>query len=162
MDNNSNYIYMLRDSLKKKIVILDKIIEENGRQRESVSGDKMDDTAFELSMDNKENLINELNVLDDGFEKVYDRIKDILITDDGKKKYESEIREMKKLISDITDKSMEIQRQEKQNEALVMKKLAEERNNISKVRSARKVAAGYYQSMNKIDYTEPQFMDQKK
>ena len=67
MDNNSNYIYMLRDSLKKKIVILDKIIEENGRQRESVSGDKMDDAAFELSMDNKENLINELNVLDDGF-----------------------------------------------------------------------------------------------
>ena len=92
---------------------MDKIIEENERQKESVSGEKMDDTAFELSMDNKENLINELNVLDDGFEKVYDRVKDILITDDGKKKYESEIREMKKLISDITDKSMEIQRQEK-------------------------------------------------
>ena len=57
MDNNSNYIYILRDSLKKKIVILDKIIEENGRQKASVSGEKMDDTAFELSMDNKENLI---------------------------------------------------------------------------------------------------------
>lgn len=122
MDNNSNYIYILRDSLKKKIVILDKIIKENERQKESVSGEKMDDTAFELSMDNKENLINQLNVLDDGFEKVYDRVKDILITEDGKKKYESEINEMKKLISDITDKSMEIQRQEKQNEALVMKK----------------------------------------
>ena len=53
MDNNSNYIYILRDSLKKKIVILDKIIKENERQKESVSGEKMDDTAFELSMDNK-------------------------------------------------------------------------------------------------------------
>ena len=64
MDNNSSYIYILRDSLKKKTVILDKIIEENERQKESVSGEKLDDTAFDMSMDNKEKLINELNALD--------------------------------------------------------------------------------------------------
>lgn len=162
MDNNDNYVYILRESLEKKLTILDQIIQENIRQRNSVSSEKMDDAEFEMAIENKDRLIEELNTIDTGFEKVYERVKESISSDDGKKKYASEIRRMKELIAAITDKTMEIERQEKQNEGLVMKKLADERSNIMQVKNARKVTAGYYQTMNKIDYTEPQFMDQKK
>lgn len=162
MDNNSNYIIILRDSLKKKVGVLDEIIKENEKQKKSVTSEKMDDDAFQASIDNKGKLIEELNTLDRGFETAYDRVKDVLTGDEGRKRYASEIREMKELISLITDRVMHIERQEKENQALVAKKLTEERNSISRVKNAGKVAAGYYKTMNKIDYAEPQFMDQKK
>ena len=69
---------------------------------------------------------------------------------------------MKKLISEITEKSMEVQLSEKRNEKLVYSKMSEERIKIRKSKNANKVASDYYKSMSGGNVVEPQFLDKKK
>lgn len=161
MDRDGDYIKILIESLNKKSEVLDGILKENEKQRNAVSEEKLNDALFEETLDNKEKYINELNNLDTGFETVYNRVRDVLQDEKSKVLYEEQIRHMKELIGRITDKTLEIQRQEKSNEQLVMKKLAEERSDIVQVKNVRKAASDYYKSMNKVNYIDPQFMDQK-
>lgn len=162
MDRNSDYINILIDSLNKKIIILDRILEENEKQKNSVSGQKFDEILFDRTLTNKEKYIEELNQLDIGFETVYNRVQDILKEENGRQKYSSEILRMKELIGKITDKTLEIQRQEKANQELVYKRFSEQHSNIIQVKNVRKVTSDYYNNMNKVNYIDPQFMDQKK
>lgn len=161
MDRNSDYIKILIESLVKKIEVLDSIIEENEKQKSAVSGEKLNDVLFEETLENKEKYINELNSLDTGFETVYNRVRDVLQGEDTKGAYREEILQIKALIGKVTDRTLEIQRQEKSNEQLVMKKLSEEHSNIVQVKNVRKAASDYYNSMNKVNYIDPQFMDKK-
>lgn len=161
MDRDSDYIKILVESLIKKVEILDDILKENEKQKSAVSEEKFNDVLFEETLNNKEKYINELNSLDSGFETVYNRVRDVFQDEKSKSIYGEEIRHMKELIGKITDKTLEIQRQEKSNEQLVMKKLGDERNDIVQTKSLRKAASDYYKNMNKVDYIEPQFMDKK-
>lgn len=161
MDRDSDYIKILVESLVKKVEILDGILKENEKQKSAVSEEKFNDVLFEETLNNKEKYINELNSLDSGFETVYNRVRDVFQDEKSKGIYGEEIRHMKELIGKITDKTLEIQRQEKSNEQLVMKKLGDERNDIVQTKSLRKAASDYYKNMNKVDYIEPQFMDKK-
>lgn len=160
MDNTANYLSILKESLDKKITILDKIIRLNDLQKESVSQDKIDEEKFEKAIEEKEVCIEELTKLDNGFEAVYKHIQKIITDNPGM--YKKEIEEFKKLISTITEKSMEIQISEKRNESLVMKKLSEERTKIRRSKTANKVASDYYKNMSGVSVVEPQFMDKKK
>lgn len=161
MDRDSDYIKILVESLIKKVEILDDILKENEKQKSAVSEEKFNDVLFEETLNNKEKYINELNSLDSGFETVYNRVRDVFQDEKSKSIYGEEIRHMKELIGKITNKTLEIQRQEKSNEQLVMKKLGDERNDIVQTKSLRKAASDYYKNMNKVDYIEPQFMDKK-
>lgn len=161
MDRDSDYIKILVESLVKKVEILDGILKENEKQKSAVSEEKFNDVLFEETLNNKEKYINELNSLDSGFETVYNRVRDVFQDEKSKGIYGEEIRYMKELIGKITDKTLEIQRQEKSNEQFVMKKLGDERNDIVQTKSLRKAASDYYKNMNKVDYIEPQFMDKK-
>lgn len=160
MDNTTNYLSILRDSLNKKIEVLDEILRLNEQQKESVSGEKIDEEKFEESIEKKSVCIEELTRLDSGFESVYSHVKEIL--SDNSEPYKSEIEELKRLISQITEKSMEVQISEKRNEKLVFSKMSEERIKIRKSKTANKVAADYYKNMSKVNVVEPQFMDKKK
>ncbi|MDE6233469.1 MAG: flagellar protein FliT [Lachnospiraceae bacterium] len=161
MDRDSDYIKILIESLNKKVEVLDGILKENEKQKSAVSEEKINDALFEETLENKEKYINELNNLDIGFETVYNRVRDVLQDEKSKSIYGEQIRQLKDLIGMITDRTLEIQRQEKSNEQLVMKKLAKERSEITQVRNARKAASDYYKSMNKVNYIDPQFMDRK-
>lgn len=160
MDNTKNYLMILKDSLGKKIEVLDKILALNELQKESVSGEKMDEDKFNESIEKKEVCIEELSKLDNGFESVYEHVKEILNSD--RELYKAEVEEFKRLISEITEKSMEVQISEKRNEKLVFGKMSEERNKIRQSKTANKVASDYYKSMSKVNVVEPQFMDKKK
>lgn len=160
MENGREYLSILTESLKKKITILDEILELNRRQSESVSGNEIDEELFNEVIEKKDICINEINSLDKGFEQVYDRIKDEIT--EHRDLYKNEITELKRLVSVITEKSMEVQLSEKKNEQAVMKKMSEEKSKIHQTRNANKVASNYYKNMNNVTYVEPQFMDKKK
>ena len=68
------YLDMLQDSLKKKLEILNKIMahqeKESGMLKEN-----MDMEAFDKSVNDKVALAESIDSLDDGFEQVYDRIR---------------------------------------------------------------------------------------
>ena len=160
MENGREYLSILTESLKKKITILDEILLLNQKQLESVSGNEIDDDLFNEIIDKKDIYIKEINNLDKGFEQVYERIKSEITGNTDK--FSSEIAILKQLISQITEKSMEVQLSEKRNKQAVLKKMSEEKTKIHQTRNANNVASTYYNNMNKVNYVEPQFMDKKK
>ena len=68
---------MLEESLAKKIDILTKIEEENEKQREVLSSmDEEREAEFDATIDKKTELIDQLGLLDDGFQSLFDRVKE--------------------------------------------------------------------------------------
>ncbi len=154
------YVLVLIQSLEKKTDILDKIVEMNGSQKEILSSENFDMEAFETNVEEKSKLIDELLFLDQGFEEVYSRVKDDLVNNG--KDYADEITQMKKLIKEITDKSVEIKAEEERNKKLAVNKFSFERKKIKDKKMSNKVANEYYKRMSKIDYTDSQMIDKKK
>lgn len=155
-----NYLNILEDSLKKKIDVLERIQEVNEVQTDILKKDPADLEAFDSSVDEKDLYIKELAKLDDGFEALYDKIKQELVG--NKQKYADQIRRLQELITQITDRSVAIQAQEERNKALVESCLNKERQQMGQSRRNSKVAYGYYQNMNNKNVSQPHFMDQKK
>ena len=160
MDNTMNYISILKESLYKKVEVLDEILRLNELQKDSVSEEKFNEDKFDESIEKKDVCIAELNRLDSGFESVFKHVKEKI--DENPEMYKKDIEEFQKLISEITEKSMEVQLSEKRNEKLVFGKLSEERNKIRQSKNANKVATDYYKNMSKVNVVEPQFLDKKK
>lgn len=154
------YIQIMIQSLNKKIQILDRIIEANLLQKDILENPKSDADAFEQVIEEKTQLIEQLEQLDSGFEKLFARVKEEL--DGNKAAYASEIKTMQNKIRRITDKSMEIQAQEARNKDLMIRKFAYVRETAKSVRTNSKAATKYYKNMMNLHYVDPQFMDNKK
>ena len=99
-------------------------------------------------------------MLDNGFEKLYEKVRDELQT--NKEDYKAEILEMQNHIRLLTEKSMEIQAQEARNKQLMEQKFASVRKQVREIRSSQKVVNQYYKNMMKKGYVEPHFLDNKK
>ncbi len=158
MEKN-NYIDMMTDSLNKKITLLEKISEYNDMQKQVVMAENFEAEDFDGLVEQKGNLIQEINRLDDGFEALYDRVREEL--QQNKEAYADEIKEMQKLISRIVGLTSSIEAEEKRLKAEVEKQFSKLRQNIKESRKNSKAVSNYYKSMSKID-SEPQFMDRKK
>ena len=98
--------------------------------------------------------------LDRGFSTVYTRVKEELIG--NKDAYKEQIAQMQALITEITDKSMNIQATEKRNKEALMSRMDMVKREIYQAKNTKKVATSYYKNMNGLNYVEPQFMDRKK
>ncbi|MCH5270567.1 MAG: flagellar protein FliT [Lachnospiraceae bacterium] len=155
-----NYLEILEDSLKQKSVILDKIMEYNGKQEALLKQEKMSLEDFDFYMDQKDELIEQLNRLDDGFETLYERIRQQL--QENKDAHKEQIGRLQRLITQVTEKSVSIQAQETRNKKLVEEYLARERQQLGQDRQTSKAAYDYYKSMSNTGAVMPQFMDQKK
>jgi hypothetical protein len=160
MDQNVNYIKVMIDSLRKKVSILDEIININNQQAKIIVDVKKNMVEYEASIDQKQILIDELNLLDDGFQALYNRIQEEIISNSTSHK--EEIKEMQKLISIITDKSVEIQSGEEKNRQVIAQQFALLKRQVKGFKENRKIANQYYNTMQKIDYITPQFLDKKK
>jgi hypothetical protein len=160
MEQNVNYIKVMIDSLRKKVTVLDKIIDVNKQQSEVIVDIKKNMVEYEASIDKKQLLIDELNVLDDGFQALYKRIQEEIVANADYHK--DEIKEMQCLISIITDKSVEIQLGEEKNRQVIAQQFALLKREVKNFKDNRKIANTYYNSMQKTNYITPQFMDKKK
>lgn len=155
-----NCVQILVQSLEKKSQVLDKIIEQGNLQETILKQDKFDMDAFEKSIDEQNRLIEDLDKLDRGFESLYDRIREELLT--HKEKYTVEIKRMKELIQQITDKVVIVNAAELRNKRMAENQFKKEKIAIQQSVSKSKVARDYYNSMNKLNCVAPQFYDSKK
>lgn len=155
-----NYLNILEDSLKKKIEVLKSIHAANEVQTDLLKKEPVDLEAFDKTVDEKDLYINELTSLDDGFESLYEKVRQEL--DGNRERYAVQIKRMQGLITDITDRSVAIQAQEARNKALVEKCFKMERQSLGQSRKNSKAAYGYYQNMNNKNVPQSHFMDQKK
>lgn len=138
---------------------MESILLASEKQREIVSADNIDWEAFDRSIDAKGLLIENLGKLDDGFQNVFDRVKEELA--DNKDKYKDEIVAMQDLIRKVTELGTQVETLELRNKALIEKRFAEEHKQIKQSKIGSKVAMEYYQKMNKLNVVDPQLMDRK-
>lgn len=157
---NKDYIAALKQGLEKKIQILDKIIQENAVQRQLLADPELDPDDFEKNLNDKAALVEQLTMLDDGFDSVYERVREEL--QQNREAYAADIAGMQKYISVIMEKSTQIQTEEQRNRELAVQKFASVKKQIREVKSSHKAVNEYYQNMMKLNYVDPQFMDNKK
>ena len=112
-----NYLLIMIQSLKKKIQVLDSIIDANERQKAGLENPNLDPDDFDKIVEEKSKYIEHLDLLDQGFDKLFERVKEAL--NNNKEAYKNEIREMQALITTITEKSNKIQVQETRNKDLL-------------------------------------------
>lgn len=154
----TNYLQMMIDSLKKKKGILIRIIELNEEQNQILSEETLNGDAFDDNMKAKGSCIDELDLLDEGFQSLYDRIKEELAG--NKTKYSSEIAAMKQLIKEVTELGAKIEVQEAHNKVKIEAMFRRERQEHREAKRSASMAKSYYQNMSKLS-NEPQFMDTK-
>ena len=151
---------MLEESLQKKIAALTKIEEQNEKQRDVLSNpENVDEAAFDATVDVKGKLIDEISLIDDGFQSLFDRVKEEI--GDKKELYAGQIKRMQKLIQEITSRSASIEASEHRNKRLAEKYFSTAREAMNQSRSSSSAAFNYYQTMNNFKNIPPQFMDQK-
>jgi len=154
------YVDIMIQSLNKKLQVLDKIMEKNQIQKALLEDSNSDVDEFDKVVEDKGGLIQQLEQLDSGFDKLYERVKQALKED--KDTYAEKIAVMQELIRKITDRSMEIQVQEARNKELMIQKIAFVKNTAKNLRTNKKAVSQYYQNMMQLNYVDPQFLDNKK
>lgn len=158
MDQSSAQI--LLQSLEKKNQLLDRMIRQNGVQEELLKQDEFDMDAFDAAIEQQSSYVEQLDVLDRGFETVYDRVREELI--ENKERYREEITRMKEQIQQITDKIVTLNAGNMRNKMLAENQFKKKRQEIGTGASKSRVAKNYYNSMNNLNYVSPQFYDNKK
>ena len=155
-----NYLLIMIQSLKKKIQVLDRIIDADERQKAALENPSLTPDDFDKIVEEKSQYIDQLNLLDSGFDKLFARVKEAV--NENRDMYKNEIREMQKLIQSITEKSNQIQVQEARNKELMTNKFNKIHKQARDVRMSQQAVNQYYQNMKKLNYIDPQFMDNKK
>ena len=151
---------ILVESLEKKSRILDEIIKENEAQEALFKQNQLDMEALDASADRMGELAEKLELLDEGFEAVYDRIRQELI--ENKSAYRQEIRRMQELIAVITEKVVGINAARMRNKTQAENQFKKSRQQIGRASSKMKASQNYYNNMNRLNFVDPQFYDSKK
>ncbi len=154
-----NYVIILEDSLRKKIAVLDEILALCEEQKNMLSDD-MELTALDPIIAKKETLISEIEKLDEGFETLYERVEKEL--KENKEMYADRIREMQKMIREITEKSNMIRAAEDRYRELISGYFGKRRNEVKEGRVNSRAAMNYYKVQSNSAFGESRFMDSKK
>lgn len=153
------YISIMQQSLKKKLAVLDEIVRLDDLQKDQLTNDDCPVEQFDETVEDKSRLIEQLELLDSGFEKLYAQVAKEL--EKNREAYADEIRQMQDMIRSITDKSVMIQAQEARNKSLMMQKFGAVKRLAKDVRANSRAISGYYKTMDRTRYMDPQFMEKK-
>ena len=152
-----NYLNVLKDSLVKKERILIDLQEKSEKQGELVKEAHVDWEAFTRLVDEKGTLVEEVLKLDEGFESLFNRIKEGL--SENKDAYKDIIGEIQRLVKSVTEKSAKLEATEYRNKASIEAAFANTRKEIRQSKLGQKAAVDYYNKMNKSNTIDPQMLD---
>ena len=111
--NNSVYVRMMVDVLKRKEKILQRILKQTKEQEVILKQEDVDYERFQSILDEKGKQIDELNEIDEGFDALFKKVEKEITA--HKENYLTEIATMQKLISAVSDLGLRIQALEAQN-----------------------------------------------
>lgn len=155
-----NYLQILLESLEKKQEVLDEIKSLNERQAGMLMEEVVDKEAFDRSMDEKQLLIDQLNRLDEGFEKTYELVKDEV--QKNKEPYIPLLKQLKETVNLVVEQGVSVQAQEERLKQKLSAMFRKEYAGIHQKRMSAKISEGYYQNMRMINNVDPQLMDRRK
>jgi hypothetical protein len=153
------YLDALERSLRKKKSLLDQILEKSREQAALLKNEDLTPEDFDRNVEEKAALIEELVQCDSGFDQVYERIREKIKSD--KAKYREEIAVIQDLIREVTARSTSIQAEEARNREAAERKFSTIKRQIRESNSSAQAVNRYYQNMMKINYVDPQFLDDK-
>lgn len=155
-----NYLQILAESLQKKLTVLEQIEEQNKEQEAILQEQEVSMDAFEATVDRKSELIEALNKLDEGFEILYEKLREQLL--EHREQYKEQIRRLQQLVTAVTEKGVAVQTQELRNKRLVESYFKKEKEGVRRGRISSRAALDYYRNVNQVNHIDPQFMDKKK
>ncbi|MQN02256.1 MAG: hypothetical protein DUD27_00505 [Lachnospiraceae bacterium] len=152
------YVKVLRESLEKKVELLKLISHENEIQKTVLNDQTSTPDELQETMDHKDEWVNQISTLDDGFAVIFEKVKPLLTKQ--RDKYRDDIAAMKDLVREITDLTEKVKKQESENYTLVEQKFAGIRQQVKKIRKSQSAVSNYYKTMNG-EYNS-QFLDKSK
>jgi hypothetical protein len=158
--DNTTYVHILTDTLTKKKSLLDKLIQITIMQEEYITLTPPDIDNFETSLNDKDILIEKINELDEGFENIYEHVKEEIIT--NKIKHRDYILELQNLIKQVTEKSAKLQALEIKNKKNLEIFFANKKKEIKDYKKSSQTASSYYKNMMNQQSGESYFLDKKK
>ena len=153
-------LQILQDSLEKKITLLAEIEEKSKEQEAIIKKENFTFQEMDENMDAKSKLIEQLTLLDNGFETLYERIREELL--ENKDKYRVQIEEIQNLIVEVTARGASIEAIEARNKAAIEAYFSREKKELQKRKNVSSVARSYYQTAKQMNNVAPQFLDTKK
>lgn len=159
MAENRQYIQLMIEDLEKKSAILDQIIDANRRLEQVIQEAEMDLDAFGRIAEEKSAYVDKMNVLDVGFQSLFDRVKETLHA--NKETYKQEIATMQNLIREVTDKSVLVQNTEQKQKLIIDGQFAKMRQKVQQSKKNMGVASHYYKSMSGTAGADVSLMDIK-
>jgi len=161
MDFDMTYIRIMQDTLNKKEQVLQDILAVTKRQAQCMKEEAAVQTEeLDRCMDLKSDYLKTLNQLDDGFEKLYQKVRAKFQS--SPEAYAGEVPAMQQSISRIMDLSISIQALERKNKQAMERYFMRHRKNIQSYKSSQQKVNQYYNHMAKFNPHQSYFMDKKK
>ena len=156
----TNELQLLIEALEKKEGILKQILDKSKIQLKVAEMETLDVERFDALVDDKAALLEEMEKLDKGFDRTYQRIKDELLT--NKDKYKKEIAVLQKLIAGGVDLGAQISATEGRTKDKLAVSLARTKKELAQKRVSSKIATDYYKNTNNLKHIDSLFLDKKK
>ncbi|MEG1457936.1 MAG: hypothetical protein RSJ40_01390, partial [Acetivibrio sp.] len=125
-----------------------------------IEKETIESEEFENIIRQKDELLIELDKADDGFEIIFDKVKQEL-SEHGSQ-YPEEIEKLQKLIQKITDKSVKLQGMEQRNSRNMEQVLNKKKTEIKEFHVNHRTVSSYYKNMANQYDGKSFFMDRKK
>lgn len=154
------YLDVLIRSLRKKLVLLNRISVLNQEQRELLQDENMSPDTFDVNVRDKDELISQIVTLDKGFDEVYAHIKELMERDHGV--YEDQLEQMRELIRQVMAKDVSVRADEQRNYELAQQKFAGVKKKVREVKASQKMVNSYYRTMMGRTSGGSMFLDNKK
>ena len=153
-------LQILQDSLEKKKDLLEAIEKKSKEQEAIIKKENFTFQEMDENMEEKSKLIEQLSLLDNGFETLYEKIRKELL--DNKDQYRVQIEEIQNLIVEVTARGASIEAIEARNKAAIEAYFSREKKELQKRKNVSSVARSYYQTAKQMNTIAPQFLDTKK
>lgn len=161
LDNQKEtYLAVMIASLENKKALLEQLITLTREQEALIRGESIEEEPFNRNLEEKEKRILKIREFDQGFEKLYQAVKEEL--EGNKDKYREKIQRLKELITGITDQSVQLQVLERQNKARMEVYFSNKKRELRNLKKSNQTVLNYYKNMTDHQEQQSYFFDKKK
>lgn len=152
-------LQIMQDSLEKKLDLLARIEDKSKEQESILKRESFSLKELDENMESKAKMIEELALLDGGFESLYEKIREELL--ENKELYRIQIDEIQNLIVEVTARGASIEAIEARNKTAVENFFSREKMTVQRTKNAASVAKSYYRTAKSTPKEYTQFLDVK-
>lgn len=161
MSHVNTQLDILINSLNKKISYLEDILKRTKEQSSLLDKDELDLRVFNNIMNNKQNRIDKIFEIDNGFQEMFNKVKGYLNTNG--ELYKEQIKLMKEYILKIGELGVEIKVLESKNKTKFQLITNGKKSKVKEYRNNKNVVSNYHSNINnQNNATQSHFFDSKK